>query len=142
LRLDSTFAILLIAAGLGLNAEQPGSMRPLSPVERAILEFLFLRITKEANREIGEPLVRFDRVLSWIPREADSTNGDRRHANRPHPDQPLPLLATGRWLRAAFRIAIGDDASFVHLYVSGEALDSLIDWHRSSAARKNRLRFA
>jgi type III secretion system YscQ/HrcQ family protein len=135
-RLDSGFAVSIIGAMLGIEGAQIDSLRALSPIERAVLEFLFLRTVSELNHEIGEPLLRVEQISSQSP---DWLHGTAE----PHDTaEQAGVSAAPHALRAVFRVRVNTNTGFAQLYLSDEALDALSTWHRSALAQKSRLRFA
>src|ERR1700754_268567 len=136
-RLDTGLAVSMIGAMLGIEGVQLDSLRALSPIECAVLEFLFLRTVSELNQEIGEPLLRFEQISSQSPRWLHSAAAPNSLEGEPA-RRPAALPA----LRAMFRLRVKTCASFAQLYLSDQALNTLSTWHRSALAQKSRMRFA
>lgn len=70
--LDSVFACSVVDRVLGGDGTPPDALREPSPTERAVVEFLCLRVLHELNALAGEPLFRLD-SLSDAP-ALSSTN--------------------------------------------------------------------
>lgn len=136
-RLDAGFAVSIIGAMLGIDGVQLDSLRELSPIECAVLEFLFLRTVGELNRQVGEPLLRFEHLSCQAPGWLHATE---------KPDvataEQAGLPAALHALRAVFCVRLQTSASFAQLYLSDAALGALSTWHRSALAQESRLRFA
>ena len=66
LALDSVFACSVVDCALGGHGSPPDALRPPSPTERAVVEFLCLRVLHELNAIAGEPLFRLE-SLSGAP---------------------------------------------------------------------------
>lgn len=64
--LDSVFACSVVDRVLGGDGSPPDALREPSPTERAVVEFLCLRVLHELNALAGEPLFRLD-SLSGAP---------------------------------------------------------------------------
>jgi flagellar motor switch/type III secretory pathway protein FliN len=58
--LDSVFARSVVDRALGGDGSPPDALRPPSPTERAVVEFLCLRMLHELNALAGEPLFRLE----------------------------------------------------------------------------------
>jgi type III secretion protein Q len=64
--LDSVFACSVVDRVLGGDGSPPDALRGPSPTERAVVEFLCLRVLHELNALAGEPLFRLE-SLSGAP---------------------------------------------------------------------------
>jgi type III secretion system YscQ/HrcQ family protein len=62
--LDSVFACSVVDRALGGDGSPPGALRPPSSTERAVVEFLCLRVLHELNALAGEPLFRLESLSS------------------------------------------------------------------------------
>jgi type III secretion system YscQ/HrcQ family protein len=111
--IDASFSAAIIDRLLGGEGSMPESLRALSPIERAVLEFLFLRLTRELNQEVGEPVFRLTGLTGTAPEWLQP-------AQRQSENTEL-----SRGLVVAFGIHIAATQGFVRLFLPVETLDAI-----------------
>lgn len=120
LEIDASFAEALIDRALGGAGALPDEHRALSLAEAAIFEFLCLMIVRQFNQELGDPLIRLERVLASPPQWLKA----KQPMARPN-DATYGLIAT-------FRVSVLTTAGFARLYAPANALVSLSNSARAS----------
>jgi type III secretion system YscQ/HrcQ family protein len=111
--MDVNFSVAIIDRLLGGDGSMPESLRALSPIERAVLEFLYLRLTRELNQEVGEPVFRLTGLTDTAPEWLQP--GQRRSEN--------PELSRG--LVVAFALHVAATQGFARMFLPVETLDSI-----------------
>jgi len=79
--LDSVFACSVVDRVLGGDGSPPDALREPSHTERAVVEFLCLRLLHELNTLAGEPLFRLE-SLADSPALSTQTNADESVSSR------------------------------------------------------------
>lgn len=140
LELDAGFAASVIDRMLGGDGATPGELRPLSRIERAVFEFLWLNLTSELNESINEPLWRLDAVtskpLAWLTAKPEAT--DRTGAPEKTPNN------LRRGFVAAARVRIASTSGLVRLYFTPDAIRVLdvarnpLLWRERKASEKQK----
>lgn len=91
--LDSVFACSVVDRVLGGDGSPPDALRAPSPTERAVVEFLCLRVLHELNALAGEPLFRLE-SLSDTPALLSANDAG-----------PASSVSSSRTLVATVRVA-------------------------------------
>ena len=86
IELDTNFAIEITNRTLGGDGTPPDELRPLSKTEQAIVEFLWLSLIRELNKELHKPVFRLESVTAKPPSWLDTQETDA--------STPYGLIAT------------------------------------------------
>ncbi|HWS86705.1 MAG TPA: FliM/FliN family flagellar motor switch protein [Pyrinomonadaceae bacterium] len=108
--LDSVFACSVVNRVLGGDGSPPDALREPSPTERAVVEFLCLRVLHELNALAGEPLFRLE-SLSDAPALSPRADADAASPTR-------ALVVTSR-------VAAAGLAGLVRVALTGASLAAL-----------------
>jgi type III secretion system YscQ/HrcQ family protein len=112
--METEFAIALIDRLLSGDGPRPDSLRDLSRTEQAVIEFLWLCLIRELNKENGEPLLRLEGVQAQPPGWLfNPTDEGRETTNVP------------RGLVATVRLRAGSLDGLVRLYLTPGTLSAL-----------------
>jgi type III secretion protein Q len=127
LALDATFACSIVDRVLGGDGSPPDSLRAPSPTERAVIEFLCLRVLHELNALGGEPLFTLaslsDAPARFPTPEADAVEGAPQSDGESARKSP----ASPRVLVANVRVALAGAVGLVRVALAGAALALLGD---------------
>jgi type III secretion system YscQ/HrcQ family protein len=113
IEIDVSFSGAIIDRVLGGEGAMPESLRALSPIQKAVLEFLFLKLTRELNRETGEPVFRLNGISDTAPEWLQSAQRQGEAAG------------LSRGLVAVFGINIAGTQGFARLFLPAETVDSI-----------------
>ena len=112
---DPSFAAELVDRMLGGDGLKPESLRDLSRIEHAVIEFLCLMLCHELNDDLGVPLLRLIRVTTagspWLDQEAHPRAGANGGATR--------LLV------ATFHASVGHISGLARIYCPPSAVAEL-----------------
>lgn len=108
--IDDLFAVWLVDAAIGGAKSEIAQTREFTPSEIAVLEFLAVNLTHEANKIISAPLFKFNGLSQKIPDWARRIGGD---------DAENSLLV------ANWQTVHGFLNSIVKIYVAPDTLKSL-----------------
>jgi type III secretion system YscQ/HrcQ family protein len=111
--MDVSFSAAIIDRLLGGEGSMPESLRALSPIERAVFEFLLLSLTRELNQEVDEPVFRLTEITDMPPEWLQS--GQRQSEG--------PGLSRG--LVVAYSIRIATTQGFARMFLPLETLESI-----------------
>lgn len=122
LEIDAGFASALAARMLGEDAAQAQTLRAVSKIERAVIEFLFLSLLHELNTSAGVPVFRLVALTDNPP--AYLVPKPQAHA----PAHAKASTAGGRNTRgivASVRVGVASVAGVVRVVFDAASLDAL-----------------
>ena len=131
LEVDAGLASMIVDRTLGGDAKLPCSLRALSPIETAVVEFLCLSIVREVNKEAGMPLISLAAISSTGPALGAANQ-------KLDPVQLAQTLASVRFLKFTFGMKVGAVSGVAKIYCTPDCLAGL----KASEARRTDLQSA
>ena len=132
LEAEAGFASALTTLMLGGDTSAAASegLRPISKIERAIIEFLCLTLIQELNRALGEPLFRLTQISTRTPETLAALLSPAARRRRGAESEEDEFGAPGdereeRLLTFALRARFGQLSGILHLTLDETALGAL-----------------
>jgi type III secretion system YscQ/HrcQ family protein len=120
--MDAAFAAALADRVLGGNGVLPDSLRPLSPLEQPVIEFLWLSVLRELNTRLSAALFRLESVAAEPPRWLARA---REEGEVPAGPPPAAGGPTPRGVLADTRLGVATTSGLARCGVTFEALAAL-----------------